>query len=425
VYQQQPVSAGVQHQFQCLGLLRTELARARFCLADLEKRALNPCCVYDKPRRPIVINRREFVAAASGVAVVGCGGAGGGGATGGGASISGYNGPTRWEVSPFAGYYEGNADGTGTAAQFHSIAGIAIDAAGQLYVADVFNNNIRKISPDGVVSTLAGAPNQLSGSADGTGTGAYFDQPHALALHPNGRFYVADGVRVRECSTDGKVKTIAGVDNAGDFADGHGTAALFRTLTDLAVDNQGHLLVTDSGNHVIRQVTTGGDVTTVAGTQCFPNPLGNADGTGLLAQFTNPESLVFNPHDGMIYVCAQHAIRQINPNNWAVRTIAGVSDRPGSQDGTGTGARFSSPSGLALDTYGRLFVADGANNFVRMLTPDGVVKTIQSTNKDATAMPYDNGARPYDLVFDASGDLYVVMNNYAGFSYIVKYRPLD
>ena len=318
-----------------------------------------------------------------------------------------------------------DADGTGTAAQFASITGIAIDDAGQLYVADVLNNNIRKISPDGVVSTLAGGPNQLSGSADGTGTGAYFDQPHALALHPNGRFYVADGGRVRECSTDGKVRTIAGVASVPGFADGHGTAALFRTLTDLAVDNQGHLLVIDSGNHVIRQVTTGGDVTTVAGTQCFPNPLGNADGTGLLAQFTNPESLVFNPHDGMIYVCAQHAIRQINPNNWAVRTIAGVSDRPGSQDGTGTGARFSSPSGLALDTYGRLFVADGANNCVRMLTPDGVVKTIQNTYVDGTALPYDEFALPSALVFDGSGNLYVAKNEVGIRSYIVKYRPLD
>ena len=107
-----------------------------------------------------MINRREFVAVASGVAVVGCGGAGGGGAAGGGSPITGYQGPTRWEVSPFAGYNHGNADGTGTAAQFEGIDGIAIDAAGQLYVADVLNNNIRKISPDGVVSTLAGAPNQ-------------------------------------------------------------------------------------------------------------------------------------------------------------------------------------------------------------------------------------------------------------------------
>ena len=225
--------------------------------------------------------------------------------SGGGASISVYNGPTRWEASRFAGYYHGNADGTGTAAQFEGIDGIAIDAAGQLYVADVLNNNIRKISPDGVVSTLAGAPFGVSGSADGTGTGAYFDGPTALALHPNGRFYVADGGRVRECSTDGKVRTIAGVASVPGFADGHGTAALFRTLTDLAVDNQGHLLVTDNGNLVIRQVTTGGDVTTVAGTQSFPDPLSNADGTGLLAQFKNLESLVFNPHDGMIYVCAQ------------------------------------------------------------------------------------------------------------------------
>jgi sugar lactone lactonase YvrE len=230
---------------------------------------------------------------------------------------------------------------------------------------------------------------------------------------------------VRECSTDGKVKTIAGVASVPGFADGHGTAALFRTLTDLAIDNQGHLLVTDNGNLVIRQVTTGGDVTTVAGTQSFPNPLSNADGTGLLAQFKDLESLVFNPHDGMIYVCAQHAIRQINPNNWAVRTIAGVSDRPGFQDGTGTGARFSSPSGLALDAYGRLFVADGANNCVRMLTPDGVVKTIQNTNVDGTALPNDEFALPSALVFDGSGNLYVAKNEVGIRSYIVKYRPLD
>ena len=160
----------------------------------------------------------------------------------------------------------GSADGTGTAASFISPYGIALDALGNLYVADAYGNTIRKITPSGVVTTLAG--NLHVGSADGTGTAATFALPIGVAADAAGNIYVADEDNncIREISTSGIVTTIAGNTHIRGYKDGNGAEALFDAPSGIATDGGGTLYVADSHNNVIREIDLHGQVTTLAGT---------------------------------------------------------------------------------------------------------------------------------------------------------------
>ena len=148
----------------------------------------------------------------------------------------------------------GFADGTGTEAQFDRPDGVAVDSAGNVYVADRWNDRIRKITPSGVVSTLAGSG--VGGFADGTGTAAQFDRPYGVAVDSAGNVYVADrdNNRIRKITPSGVVSTLAG-SGVNGFADGTGTAAKFKTPYGVAVDSAGDVYVADRENHRIRKIT--------------------------------------------------------------------------------------------------------------------------------------------------------------------------
>jgi prepilin-type N-terminal cleavage/methylation domain-containing protein len=223
----------------------------------------------------------------------------------GGSSNNNSNGVT---VSTFAGSgTAGYLDGTGTAAQFNQPYGLAFDSTGNLYVADLQNHRIRRITPSGVVTTFAGSG--VNGNVNGTGTAAQFNYPAGIAVDSAGNVYVADNGnrRIRKISPGGVVTTLAGSGAAG-FADGTGVAALFNGPTGIAVDSAANVYVADRGNHRIRKITPGGVVTTIAGT----GVLGFADGLGSTAQFYNPSDMGIDS-TGNIYVADQsnHRIRKI------------------------------------------------------------------------------------------------------------------
>ena len=261
----------------------------------------------------------------------------------------------------------GSADGQGTNASFNNPIGIAIDQSNNLYVADFMNSTIRKITPGGMVSTFAGLAGN-NGSVDANGTSARFYFPVGVAVSPNGNIYVSDSVNetIRQITPNGDVTTLAGLARSYGYADGTGSAARFHNPCGLAADASNNVYVADEVNEVIRKVTPSGVVTTLAG---YPGSSGAADGTGNAARFYSLNSVAVDS-SGNIYVAdtSNQAIRKTTPNG-VVTTLAGQSGNPGSADGVGSVVRFYQPSGVAVNLSGTLFVADMMNYTIRATQP--------------------------------------------------------
>ncbi len=312
-------------------------------------------------------------------------------------------------VSTLAGSgYSGFTDATGTAAQFSNPTGIAIDVSGNVYVGDRVNNRIRKITPAGVVSTLAGV--NMVGFLDGNGTVAQFSDPNGVAVDASGNVYVGDknNHRVRKVTPASVVSTFAGNSTAG-YTDGTGTSAQFYSPVGIAVDTTGNVFVADFDNHRIRKITPLGVVSTIAGS----GTAGFADGTGTAAQFNYPAGVAVDA-SGNIFVAdaGNNKIRKITPAG-VVSTVAGST--AGFTNGTGTAAQFNYPTGVAVDAYGNILVADEANNRIRLISPNAVVSTLAGstigfTNGIGTAAQFQY---PYGVAIDASANVYVadMMNN--------------
>ena len=227
-----------------------------------------------------------------------------------------------------------------------------MDGDGNVLVADSDHHRIRKISPNGVVTTLAGSGEE--DFADGIGTAASFSSPCGVAVDGDGNVLVADygNHRIRKISPNGVVTTLAG-SGEGDFADGIGAAASFSSPFGVAVDGDGNVLVADSMNHRIRKISPNGVVTTLAGS----GEGDFADGIGTAASFNSPCGVAVDG-DGNVLVAdsMNHRIRKISPNG-VVTTLAG-SGEGDFADGIGTAASFSSPHGVAVDGDGNVLVAD-------------------------------------------------------------------
>ncbi|OHE81629.1 MAG: hypothetical protein A3G75_03185, partial [Verrucomicrobia bacterium RIFCSPLOWO2_12_FULL_64_8] len=305
----------------------------------------------------------------------------------------------------------GIADGPGAIAQFDHPLAVAADGLGNAYIADTDNHTIRKVTADGTVSTFAGSAGQI-GSADGTGGQARFFYPNGVALDAAGNLYVTDtgNNTVRKITPAGVVSTLAGLAGTSGFTDGQGGAARFTLPTGLTVDGQGNVIVSDSGNNLIRKVTPAGAVTTVAGTGMTPNT-GSQDGTGSGANFNSPRNLALDS-SGNIYVAdsTNHVIRRITPAG-VVTTFAGAAGVSGAADGTGTAAEFAFPYDVALDSAGNLFVADSGNHTIRKITPAGAVTTFAGTAATSGSTDGTGAAarfnRPSGLAIDSGGNVYV------------------
>src|SRR5438105_11807978 len=311
----------------------------------------------------------------------------------------------------------GSADGSGSAARFNAPDGIAVDSSGNLYVADTLNSTIRKITSTGVVTTLAGTPGGI-GSADGTGSAARFNYPDALTVAGT-TLYVAEAYNstIRKVTSTGVVTTFAGTAGAFGNVNGTGSAARFNSPYGVAATSTGIIYVADSGNHEIRKITPARGVTTFAGSATTDGGgIGSADGTGRIARFNYPNGVAVTGTTVYVADTYNHTIRKFSPNG-AVTTFAGAAGVFGSADGTGSGAQFHLPFGVAADKAGNLYVADYSNSTIRKITLAGVVTTLAGTAGVIGSADGTGSAAqffyPFAVAVDGAGNVYVAdTNNY-------------
>jgi len=269
----------------------------------------------------------------------------------------------------------GSSDGTGTAAHFNHPSDVAMDSSSNVYVTDTDNHTIRKITSGGVVTTLAGLAG-VSGSTDGTGSAARFNYPSGVTIDSSGNLYVADtdNHTIRKITSAGVVTTVAGGAGISGTADGTGTAARFNYPCDLAADSSGNLYVVDTGSNTVRMISSSGTVTTVAGAA---GKTGSTDGTGTSARFSSPTSIAVG------------------------------------SSSTSTSAAQITTMAEALDasTGTVLYVADTDNNTIRKISASGAVTTVAGTagvsgtsDGSGTAALFN---APSGIAADSSGYIYV------------------
>lgn len=303
------------------------------------------------------------------------------------------------QVSTLAGSgLPGAVDGLGTEASFKDPYGITIDVFGNLIVGDRQNQKIRKITASGLVSTIAG--NTSFGSFDATGTAATFNSPRGVAVDASGSIYVADygNNKIRKISAEGVVSTFAG-SGSGGLLDGIGTAARFNRPYGVAVDAAGNVFVTDD-NYSIRKITAAGEVTTVAGN----GEQGSIDGIGPQAEFTNPRGITVDSF-GNLFVTDGSNIRRITPDRlvtpYAVTWPLNDTTNP---------TFFSSPNGITVDALGNIYMADTLNNLIRKIAANGSVTTIAGSGLQG-AQDASNAEssfyQPSGVAVDAFGNVYV------------------
>jgi len=300
-------------------------------------------------------------------------------------------------------------DGARTNARFYMPYNVTVDQIGNVYVADTKNHAIRKITSDGVVTTLAG--NGKYGFVNGVGTNASFAWPDGIAVDKLGNVYVADGNNqvIRKITSSGVVTTFAGNSTQG-FVDGNSAKASFYWPCGVAVDGVGNIYVADSGNNAIRKIDTNRIVTTLAGNGNW----GFANGSGTNATFSGPEGVAVD-RSGNIYVAdnANNTIRKITSNG-IVTTLAGRGGWENSfSNGVGANATFLSPSGVAVDESGNVYVADAGNNAIRKITSNGIVTTLAGNGSYGFSNDTGTNATfnvPFGVAVDASGNVYVADN---------------
>lgn len=347
--------------------------------------------------------------------------------------------------------------------------GIVVDATGTVFVSDSGDHTIRKISPSNETSTFAGQSDFWGTLQDGGPTTARFVSPGALAMDPAGNLYVADGdTALRKVTPDGRVTTLAGGIFGGPFAtrqvDGAGNNAVFRAMRGIAVDRAGNIYLSDNGT-TIRKVTPTGLVSTFVGDQDSP---GTADGVGRAARLSDAKGIAIDSGGSLLVVEGAGTVRRISPQgavttvfrrsptdivanenffahpnhigisaggdlyvsdtrtnclyriaagSEAISVFAGTSGNRGFNDGPGPVARFRSPLGIVGDSRGNLFVCDSSNGLIRRLAPGGEVVTIAGSQYPSSITDGVGRAAtftwPWGICVDPSDNLFVTDASFA------------
>ncbi len=303
--------------------------------------------------------------------------------------------------------------GAASAAQLNVPWGVLVDSSGNLYIADQLNDRIRKISTDGSITTAVGSG--TSGFAgDGAGAGsAQISFPTGLAISGSGNLYFSDtgNHRVRMVSAGGTISTVAGNGTASYEQDGvAATSTTLNTPLGLALDSAGNLYIADSYNHRIREVVTGGNISTVAGsgTEGF----GGDDGAAIYAALNYPQGIAFDAA-GNLYIADtfNHRIRKVATDG-TITTVAGNGVAGYSGDGgPAVQAELNYPKSVVPDAAGNLYIADAFNSRIRRVSPDGTIATIAGNGRFGDVADAGDATKavlrfPFSVAVDPSGKLY-------------------
>lgn len=305
----------------------------------------------------------------------------------------------------------GSADGAGALARFLNPWGLCVDSEGTLYVADTGNHTLRKVSIEGVVTTWVGSAG-ISGTSDGTGSAARFCHPMGLSIDSEGTVYVADqgNHAIRKVSPDGVVTTLAGLPGTLGSDDGIGSTARFSSPTGVLALGSGTLLITDGGNHTLRSWSADSGVSTLAG---VAGSLGWSNGTGTAARFCYPYALASDGADGAVIADLGNNMVRVWTPGGGVSLLAGTL-LGGSADGWASVASFGALGGVARHATGVLFVSDQTNGTIRRISVDLRVTTLAglagSSGTTDGALSQARFSNPRGLALDSLGNLFVCDN---------------
>ncbi len=302
----------------------------------------------------------------------------------------------------------GGDGGAATEAQLASPAGVAVDGAGNLFIADRSAHRIRKVDPAGVIATVAGTGERGFGGDGGAATEAQLASPAGVAVDGAGNLLIADtdNERIRKVDPAGVIATVAGIGERGFSGDGGGaTEAQLTSPAGMAVDGAGNLFIADRDNHRIRKVDPAGVIATVAGT------VGEGDGGAAVAARLAAPAGVAADEAGNLFIADthNHRIRKVDPTG-VIATVAGTGEAGFSGDGgAATEAQLGAPTGVAVDGAGNLFIADRDNGRIRKVDPAGVIATVAGTGEvgDGGAAVPVRLAAPAGVAVDGAGNLFI------------------